>query len=142
MEKAPRDTAIRVANASEETLAKCIKQRVWAGRKTLPRNWTDGQLLLIKIGPWLAAIGLVKGEMAMDQDSAFDQGFPALIPVQWIWTPAEKDRLVFDDWVRPTLDDAWGSPHGLLLLNQSVLPAHHSEALVRKLVKRIPAIGR
>lgn len=130
---------LRIASATEDMLVRCVRGRLWAGRTRLPRDWSSGQFLLVRVESRLAALGRVLGELESKGGSGLDERYPLTVPVEWVWFADRLgERRPFGEEIKAELRDAWGEHYGFKILNQALLPAKNSRRIFTHLKKLLP----
>lgn len=130
---------VKIAAATEVSLAHCIRESAWRGRRRLPNTWAPGQILVVKVTNAIAALAIVTGPMEDAPEIPSLPGYVRTIPVNWLWTatvPAERVKI--GDWATSGLRDHSGPHYGFRIINQSPLSVEASRMFLLKLHQAEP----
>jgi hypothetical protein len=130
---------LRIASATEDMLAYCVYQRIWAGRTRLRRDWCLGQMLLVRVESRIAALGVVLGALEAGGAAVLDDRYPLAVPVEWIWFADRLgERRPFGSEIKDELRDAWGEHYGFKILNQALVPEKNARRILSHIKKLLP----
>ncbi|MBT9548986.1 MAG: hypothetical protein IV090_26575 [Candidatus Sericytochromatia bacterium] len=134
---------VRIGPATEDTLSKCLKHGVWAGRKALPNNWKKDQVIIVRIESYISAIGIVLDGETETNSELIGEGFPKVLKVKWVWS-AEKigERVETKSWYRDLMESVWGPNYGYRSLNQTPLPLKESKIFLKEIQTRQPSTNK